>query len=141
MRLNIQSMDVGGELKWVIIMQFSELMNKATRNEDSFLTLPSLQTANNRAFLAILALINIPSGQSSAKLPVILSLGHSVTWSLGPLVTWSLGHSVTWSLCHSVTLSLCHSVTRSCHSVTWSHGHLVTRSFIIPLFIFNIATN
>ena len=35
---------------------------------------------------------NIPSGQSSAKLPVILSLGHSVTRSLGHLVTQSYDH-------------------------------------------------
>ena len=39
---------------------------------------------------------NIPFGQSSAKLPVSQSLGHSITWSLGHLATWSLGHSVTW---------------------------------------------
>ena len=57
---------------------------------------------------------NIPSGQSSAKLPVILSLGHSVTWSLGHLVIWSLGHLVTWSLGHLVIQSLGHSG----HSVT-----------------------
>ena len=42
-------------------------------------------------------LINIPYGQSSAKLPVTWSLGHLVTWSLGHSVTWSLGHSVIWS--------------------------------------------
>ena len=36
-------------------------------------------------------LTNIPSGQSSAKLPVNRSLGHSVTWSLGHSVTRSLG--------------------------------------------------
>ena len=72
---------------------------------------------------------NIPYGQSSAKLPVTWSLGHSVTQSLGHLVTWSLGHLVTWSLGHSVTRSLGHSVTRSLgHLVTWSLGHLVTWS-------------
>ena len=37
----------------------------------------------------------IPYGQSSAKLSVTRSLGHSVTWSLGHSVTRSLGHSVT----------------------------------------------
>ena len=46
---------------------------------------------------------NIPYGQLSAKLPVILSLGHSVTWSLGHSVSRSLGHSVTRSLGHLVT--------------------------------------
>ena len=61
---------------------------------------------------------NIPSGQSSAKLPVILSLGHLVTRSLGHPVIWSLGHLVTWSLSHSVT---------------WSLGHYFS--------IFNVATN
>ena len=49
---------------------------------------------------------NIPFGQSSAKLPVTLSLCHSVTWSLGHLVTWSLSHSVTVSFCHSVSTML-----------------------------------
>ena len=63
--------------------------------------------------LALSAKENIPYGQSSAKLTVTRSLGHSVTWSLGHLVTRSLGHSVTWSLGHSVTQSLGHSVTQS----------------------------
>ena len=72
---------------------------------------------------------NIPYGQSSAKLPVTWSLGHtrshtwtqghlvtrslgnSVTWSLNCLVNWSFGHTVTWSLGHLVTLPLGHSVT------------------------------
>ena len=49
--------------------------------------------------------LNIPSGQSSAKLPVTPSLG---TQSLG---TQLLSHSVTWSNGHSVTQSLGHSVT------------------------------
>ena len=31
--------------------------------------------------------LNIPYGQSSAKLPVTQSFSHSVTWSLGQLVT------------------------------------------------------
>ena len=44
----------------------------------------------------IIIIINIPYGQSSAKLPVTRSLGHLVTWSLGHLVTWSLSHSVTY---------------------------------------------
>ena len=48
--------------------------------------------------------INIPSGQSSAKLPVTLSLGHSVIRSLGHSVTRSLSHLVTRSLGHSVTI-------------------------------------
>ena len=34
--------------------------------------------------------VNIPYGQSSAKLPVTQSLGHSVTQSLSHSVTWSL---------------------------------------------------
>ena len=34
--------------------------------------------------------INIPYGQSSAKLPVIQSFGHSVIRSLGHSVTWSV---------------------------------------------------
>ena len=42
-------MDVGGELKWVIIMHFSDEIEEQGI-EDSFLTFPSLQTANNRAF-------------------------------------------------------------------------------------------
>ena len=37
----------------------------------------------------------MPYGQSSVKLPVILSPSHSVIWSLGHLVTQSLGHLVT----------------------------------------------
>ena len=95
--------------------------------------------------IMLITLINIPSGQSSAKLPVILSpsdpvtwstghsvtrsLGHSVTWSLGHPVTRSPGHPVTWSPGHSVTRSLGHPVTRSLgHSVTRSPGHSVTRS-------------
>ena len=84
---------------------------------------------------------NIPYGygQSSAKLPVILSschpviwsfdqsLGHSITWSYGHSVTQSLGHLVTRSIGHSVTKLLDHLVTKSLgHSVTWSLGHLVT---------------
>ena len=36
--------------------------------------------------------MNIPYGQSSAKLPVTRSLGHLVTWSLGHLVTQSYDH-------------------------------------------------
>ena len=51
---------------------------------------------------------NIPYGQLSAKLPVILSLshltfGHLIIQSFSHSVTLSLGHSVTWSLGHSVT--------------------------------------
>ena len=38
---------------------------------------------------------NIPYGQSSAKLPVTLSLSHLVTWSLDHLVTQSL--NLIWS--------------------------------------------
>ena len=113
---------------------------------------------------------NIPYGQSSAKLPVTWSLGHtrshtwtqghlvtrslgnSVTWSLnclvnwsfGHTVTWSLGHFATWSLGHWVTQSLSHSVTRSLsHSVTWSLSHSVTWSlchYVILSFSFNNAT-
>ena len=41
-------------------------------------------------------IINIPYGQSSAKLSVMRSFGH--------LVTWSLRHLVTMSFCHSVIL-------------------------------------
>ena len=95
-------------------------------------------------------IVNIPYGQSSAKLPVILSpshlviwsfshsvtrsLGHSVTRSLGHSVTQSPGHLVTWSLGHLVTRSLGHSVTLSLgYSVTWSLGHYSS--------IFNVATN
>ena len=50
-----------------------------------------------------IALLNIPPGQSSAKLPV--------TRSLGQLVTQSLGHSVTLSLSHLVSQSVSQSVT------------------------------
>ena len=49
------------------------------------------------------SIVNIPYGQSSAKLPVILTPGHLIIQSFGHLVTWSLGHLVTWSLGHSVT--------------------------------------
>ena len=45
-------------------------------------------------------LLNIPPGQSSAKLPVTRSLGHSVTGSLGHSVTRSFGHLVTRLLGH-----------------------------------------
>ena len=68
-------------------------------------------TSNNGKYL------NIPYGQSSAKLSVIWSL---VTWSLGHSITQSFSHSVTQSLGHLVTWSLGHLVTRSLgHSVTW----------------------
>ena len=70
----------------------------------------------------IISRLNIPNGQSSAKLPVTRSLGHS---TLGQLVTWSLGHLVTWSLGHLVTRSL---------------GHLVTQSFG-QKSLFNITTD
>ena len=82
--------------------------------------------------------VNIQYGQSSAKLPITRSLGHSVNRSLGHSITQSLGYSVTRSIGHSViTQSLGHSVTRSLgysvtrtlgHSVTRSLGHSVTRS-------------
>ena len=49
--------------------------------------------------------LNIPYGQSSAKLPVTRSFGHLVIRSLGHSVTWSLGHLVTPSLGHLVTQS------------------------------------
>ena len=60
-------------------------------------------TSNNGKYL------NIPYGQSSAKLSVIWSFGHL---SLGHLVTWSLRHFVTRLLGHLVTQSLGHSVNR-----------------------------
>ena len=44
----------------------------------------------------------MPSGQSSAKLPVILSPSQLINLSLSHFVTRSLGHLVTWSLGHSV---------------------------------------
>ena len=102
-------------------------------------------TSNNGKYL------NIPYGQSSAKLSVILlfghlSLGHCVTRSLGHLLTWSLSHSVTCSLghyhsithslaylvtfSHLVTRSIGHSLTHSlAYLVTWSLGHSVTRTY------------
>ena len=91
----------------------------------------------NLNFVQFQCIENIPSGQSSAKLPVTRSLGHLVirfTWSLGHSILghsvfWSLGHSVTQSLSHSFTRSLGHLVIRSLgNMVTWSHGHLVTQS-------------
>ena len=42
----------------------------------------------------VFIIVNIPSGQSSAKLPAILSLSHLVTSNS---VTRSLGHLVPWS--------------------------------------------
>ena len=54
---------------------------------------------------------NIPYGQSSAKLPVILSPSYLIIQSFSHLVTLSLAHLVTWSLRslgHLVTQSLGH---------------------------------
>ena len=53
---------------------------------------------------------SIPYGQSSAKLPVILSPIHL---AFGHLIIQSFSHSVAWSLGHLVTQSLGHSVTTS----------------------------
>ena len=87
--------------------------------------------------------INIPYGQSSAKLPVTRSHGHSFTQSLGHLVTRPLGHLVIWSLSHSVTRSLGqplgHSVTQS---LGRSLGHSVQVCFAdnnIYWYIFDIC--
>ena len=71
-----------------------------------------------KAYLLI-SLSNIPYGQSSAKLPVILSPSNLVIQSLGHSVIQSLGHSVIPSLDHSVIQSLGHLVIQSLgHSVT-----------------------
>merc|ERR1712155_443977 len=73
------------------------------------------------------SILNIPSGQSSAKLPVTRLLGHSVTRLLGHSVTWSLSYSVTRvtrSLCHLVTMSFCHSVSTMLHNTTNQHTTL-----------------
>ena len=48
---------------------------------------------------------NIPSGQSSAKLPVTRSLSHSVTQSLSHSVTLSLHHSFIRSLFSTLSLT------------------------------------
>ena len=61
---------------------------------------PTQGKINTEITIITFAIKNIPYGQSSAKLPVILSLGHSVSLSLGHSVTWSLGHSVNQSLGH-----------------------------------------
>ena len=68
----------------------------------------------------------LPSGQSSAKLPVIWSSGQSVIQSSSHLFILSSGYPIIWSSSHLVNLSSCHLVIRtSGHLVIWSSGHLV----------------
>ena len=55
----------------------------------------------------IVIIINIPYGQSSAKLPVIRSLRHQVIRSSGL--------QVILSYCHSIILSYCHHYFQHCN--------------------------
>ena len=77
--------------------------------------------------------VRIPYGQSSAKIPVIMSSGHLVIWpaiwSSGHLVIRSSSHPLTWSSSKSSSHPVIQS---SSHTVIKSSGHLV---------IFNITTN
>ena len=68
--------------------------------------------------------VRIPYGQSSAKIPVIMSSGHLVIWpaiwSSGHLVIRSSSHPLTWSSSKSSS----HPVIKSySHQVIWSSCH------------------
>ena len=80
----------------------------------------------------VLYIINIPYGQSSAKLPVILSPRNLVIWSFSHLVTRSLGHLVTWSLGHSdITKSsfLFFNIATDRHIILGSTGLLLRQIY------------
>ena len=70
---------------------------------------------------------SIPYGQSSAKIPVILSPSHLVIWSFSHLIIQSFDHSVIWSFDHLIIWSFSHLVIWSLesfgHAVIWSCGY------------------
>ena len=122
----------------------------------SLLILSTLFDANQFTLLCeVTMMINIPYGQSSAKLPVIRSSGqsfiqsfshpviqssrHSVIPSLvipssGHLIIWSSSHLVIWSFGQPVLLS-------SGHLVIPSSGHPVIRSYGHPVIRLSCQTN
>ena len=66
---------------------------------------------NNQAILTaklwdIIIAQNIPYGQSSAKLPVIMSTGQLVIWSSGYPVIQSSSHPVIRSSCHPIVFNI-----------------------------------
>ena len=88
-------------------------------------------------FCPCVAMKNIPYGQSSAKLPVMMSTCHPVFWSTGHLVIRSSGHQVIRSPGHQVISSQIirssgHDVIMSSfHYVIMSSGHPVIQSFVV----------
>ena len=75
--------------------------------------------------------INIPYGQSSAKLPVIQSFGRLVIQSFGHSVMRSFGHAIILSFGHSILQSFGHAIILSfSHLVIKSLGQLLILSFI-----------
>ena len=62
---------------------------------------------SDRKFTRSVQSLNIPYGQSSAKLPVIRSLRHQVIRSSGL--------QVILSYCHSIILSYCHHYFQHCN--------------------------